>query len=337
MLCGLLWVLTGSCMCLPGTDPGSLWGGSCSGALLLSSAQIIFLPPQCERHFLPVSLQCEYHFLLGIRRQAQYLSPSRSFLHGLSLHGNSPAPTYSASSLPAWGGQAHSGPSVSVWKGIIWTVRRLENPWLGHGRDSAICLSLNALWFRFISALHGLRLLWKQLDLSLVENGPESCSLLWFYEGKAASLPWARSSRSGALLPHPPPWDRPARQVSLWDSAGIEARLADLTWAMTCLWAGQWSHWAFYFVFCFASLSKNPRALLQPLGSFPLAREEGRLFLSWVHDHLESRKEKGWREVAGELLQRSEAGLPSRTVSVPGPSSRRAYRMTLFWAGQGGG
>lgn len=96
MLCGLPWVITDSCMCLLGTDPGSLWGGSFSGALLLSSTQIIliiFLPPQCERHFLVVSLQCEYHFLLGVGRQAQYLSPGRSLLHSLSLHGNSPAPT----------------------------------------------------------------------------------------------------------------------------------------------------------------------------------------------------------------------------------------------------
>lgn len=91
MLCGLPWVLL-TVACLPGTDPGSLWGGSCSGALLLSSTQIVFLPPQCEHHFLPVSLQWEYHFLLCVGRQAQYLSSSRSLLHSLSLHGNSPAP-----------------------------------------------------------------------------------------------------------------------------------------------------------------------------------------------------------------------------------------------------
>lgn len=138
MLCGLPWVITDSCMCLPGNDPGSLWGGSCSGALLLSSAQIIFLPPQCERHFLPVSLQCEYHFLLGIGRQAQYLSPSSSFLHGLSLHGNSPAPALLCKllvSIPSLGRTGPQWPFSKCLKGDNLDSQKtrepLTGPWKG--------------------------------------------------------------------------------------------------------------------------------------------------------------------------------------------------------------
>lgn len=88
-------------------------------------------------------------------------------------------------------------------------------------------------------------------------------------------------------------------------------------------------------MFCFAFLSKN-KGLFIISGSdlWKLESKETTL----ITGHLIWKQE-------GEEVEGSRWGAPrghqggwtsSRTVSVPGPFSRRAYRITPFWAGQGG-